>query len=357
MSEKMERFFWEQITNARNFTDQAARALLDGKGALLQFPAAVPWYGSMVAAIQEKVMKNTSDKVFDFLESPEADIGKFLLDKYCKIETKRKYRPRPGMTEATFLAQMRDIVFHERFIWVKNANGHILDEWLDFLDEYYKNLPPREKAAVFILENRSSQATRRPPRLEKISFEAVIRTYDVHTICTFLSADVPCRDAMREYLADLAANLCQTDLELCERCLNREMEFLRSPAAICMEEARAMGRDLGNDKEQEKYARQLERMVWETQLKNIFPILENRRIALIEKYRAGIEKRLPIDNPGGDDFKEPMDVELQTLYYLNASGQLNMDERDASRCAYLRQCRNLLAHLTALEAEDVEALL
>ena len=48
----------------------------------------------------------------------------------------------------------------------------------------------------------------------------------------------------------------------------------------------------------------LNRKIWEAQLKLVFPIIENFRSIVIDKYRADIERCLPIVNSHDEDVCE-----------------------------------------------------
>ncbi len=97
--------------------------------------------------------------------------------------------------------------------------------------------------------------------------------------------------------------------------------------------------------------RQLERRIWRAQLSVFFPMLEERRLELIDRHR----KRLRIDEHllslGVNSVEE---IELGALRFQLRSV---LDRRDADRLDVLSRLRNRLAHRQPGAPEDCRAVL
>lgn len=99
-------------------------------------------------------------------------------------------------------------------------------------------------------------------------------------------------------------------------------------------------------------------LIWETQLKAVFPVIEQYRSYFIKKYSSYIQKALPLSNPNGQDITSPEDVEIGMLVYLVGNGNITLaDSSEYPELERFRDARNSLAHLNILGSEDVEMIL
>ena len=60
----------------------------------------------------------------------------------------------------------------------------------------------------------------------------------------------------------------------------------------------------------------LDRKIWEAQLKVFFPLIERFRLYLIEKYKYNIHLDSSVTNLKGEEIRSEYDIELATLKWL-----------------------------------------
>ena len=111
---------------------------------------------------------------------------------------------------------------------------------------------------------------------------------------------------------------------------------------------------------------ELNHRIWASQVQVLFPVIEMERIEIIEKYRDAISQALT-DNyiaQYGEQITDPMEVELGSLCFMMSHRQdvyMYMlyipDETDRERIRFLHECRNLLAHVSICNPEQVRKLL
>lgn len=366
----MDKVWWNQVTNADRFVRLVAEAMLEGRSVVLALPENVPWYAAMQARILDEVKKQNSRYSFEFIDSPGGGIGEYLLRQYCGQEKWSQYRPGPGRSCARFLAENEDIVLNEKYIWVKNIPAGAYAEWMNFLSEY-REYTKKGAAGVFVLETADEALARRAKKgIAKISFDKEISAYDKYTFCALAAAEAGCKEYLKHYLASLVSNLCGDDIELCGLCVKNAKSFLADPAGTlagltarrikdspqlaCCQAAGKAGEEAGMSQE----PAWLEKKLWETQLRIVFPLIEDYRSSFVNRHSSAIAKLLPLKSSNGEEFTEPSEVEIGTLDYMVSAGQLRVvNEKERRRLFELKQARNTLAHLKTLPPDEVEAIL
>lgn len=351
----MDQVWWTQVTNARRFIHSVSKFINSGKSLILTLPENVPWYDVLIEEIQMEVEKETSQKAFDIFTSPEQNIGKFMLAKYCKWEKQMQYRP--SRTYARFLAESDDIVLNDRYVWVKNIPVSVYSEWVTFVEDYNQNLSQNHGHAVFILEFQEDDIKHISTKgILNLSYSREVTALDAYIFCFLLISETRYEDSLKPYLAELVFRVCGTDVELCARCLSNSERFLRRPFStfkkIVQESVRSNGRPFGQMPDEEV----INKRIWEAQIKIIFPLIEQYREDLVKKFYSDIQAHLPVENGNGEMIDEASELEIGTLWYMAANYKF-MSTQEYERLGHFRQARNDLAHLRILEAETVKTLL
>lgn len=348
--------WWKYIIKTNYFLNKITDTLLGGKSLALFLPSMVPWHDTMLELIIEHLRSENSNNAFDVIDCPKEEAGQFLLDKYCKKEKRARYRY--GIGYAAFLGQSEDIVLNNRYVWVRNISEHKYHEWMDFIAEYNKNVGKTRPAALFILEIADQSISRTVRKgIEKIVFDQTISTYDVYTFAALISAEVNCREMLKPYMAELVANICQDDVELCAMCVKYGENFLRKPLEtihrIVREEERSDQSAFRFDYDEAF----IKKCIWESQLKILFPLIEGYRSEFVMKYSNSLKEILPIKNAYGDTVILPQDVELGMLFNLAARGKIVLGSREYQELVLFKDARNHLAHMDIVEMGEVEAIL
>lgn len=350
----MNNIWWTQIPSARHFLGQITETLLMRKSVLLSVPEWLPWADTLYAELENSLIAQGSAKSLKCIDCPADDIGRFLLENYCKKEKRAQYRPTE--TPASFLARNSDIGLNHYYIWVKNISPERLRSWKKFITDYYAAVPQGMPCAGFILEV-STAGIADTRNLVPFSFEQSITPYDSFTFCALAGAEAGIPEQLRPYLTEVVSTLCRKDVELCAACLADWRAFFQDPirqyGLLSESGLRSDGRSFSAAADPD----QLSHALWEAQLKQLFPIIERYRSDFIRLHFHEIEALLPVSNRLGEDLSTPQDVELGILYYWVLHEQIKTGNNEYHTLDFFRKMRNNLAHLNPLKSEDVYQIL
>ena len=355
----MDRLWWKQITSARKFADLILESVFSYKGTILVLPEATPWYEVLKEQIETGIAEKDPDRSLQYIQSPEKNVGRFLLNKYCKEEKRAEYRPRPGFSEAVFLAKSTDIVMNTKIIWVSGIPKSAYDEWISFLTEYYKNAADERSPATIILETSDPELAKKAKKgIIKIRFDENITQYDIFTFCALAIAETSSSQKTRQYLAELVSLVCGNDVELCAECIRLWHSFIREPYGTLMQIRAESIRSNGKEYAVQLTETEVERKVWEAQIRHVFPAIEEFRSEFVSRHKGQLVHLLPVDNSFGEVCREAEDLELGTLYFMACSGAFNISKaEEKKKLDDYRVMRNLLAHLKTLTFDQVEKVL
>lgn len=351
----MDRLWWMNITKAHKFLEDIVSAAVEGRSIVLSLPLNTPWRSTLIDLVADRLrMENPKNRLEQF-SCPEEEVGLFLLNKYVKKERRAKYRY--GMTYAYFLGNCEDTVLNDRYIWVTDIPQDRYKEWLDFIAEYNENVK-NKTPAIFILETHDEHLAKKAKKgIAKLAFDQNISAYDKFAFCALAATENACKDYMRPYLAELASIVCNEDIELCAECVTAGNEFLKNPTKTIRDIVANKCRSDGEKYTFSKSENDIKNRIWETQLKNVFPVIEKYRSYFIKRYEQQIKNGLPITNAFDEVVNNPEDVEIGTLVLMAGKGKLSLSNRDYQELLAFRDARNHLAHLGTLDFERVERLL
>lgn len=351
----MDRVWWNHITRANKFLEDVVATAVEGKSMILSLPEAVPWHNTLMELVGERLQLENPKNLFEKIECPGEEIGLFLLNKYCKKEKRASYRY--GMTYASFLGKSGDIVLNDRYIWVTDIPQSKYDEWICFILEYNKNVTMKTPA-IFILETSDPSFIHKAGKgIGKISFEQNIDAYDKFAFCALAAADNNCKNHLRPYLAELVSTICKEDIELCAECILQGTRFLDNPLHVIKTITTSGNRSNGEQYQFVKTQEQVKQLIWETQIKCIFPRVEKYRYYFINQYRNKIMSVLPINNSYGEVVMNPQDVEIGTLLYMVRNGAIAIGDCEYDNLVMYRDARNKLAHMEVLDFVTLEHIL
>ena len=351
----MDKLWWNHITKAHKFMKDIVRTAVEGKSILLSLPENVPWRNTLVELVEDQLKLENPKNSFEIISCPEEEAGLYLLNRFCREERRTSYRY--GMTYASFLGQCEDTVLNDRYIWITDVPESKYDEWLNFIIEYSKSVT-NKTPAIFILEiHKESFAQSAKKGLKKVIFNQNIGAYDKFAFCALAATENNCKDYLRPYLAELVSTLCREDVELCAECVHMGNQFLEDSIPVIHHIQEEKYRSDGKSYEFSKTDEEIKKLIWETQLKHVFPAIEKYRSYFIKKYYDVIGSALPISNSYGELVDKPEDVEIGTLLYLAGNGKIPVSTNEYSELEQYRNSRNKLAHLNILESHAVDFIL
>ena len=351
----MNQIWWRQVTNASRFLHAIAESMLSGKSLILMLPEHVPWYQTMTDLVETEIKKNNSVNSFDYLEAPSQSAGSYMLEHYCRAETRAQYRPSKSYGE--FLAGCDDLVLNDKYIWVRLHSKEQFEVWAQFVSDYAKYAKKGSSHAAFILEIQDGKVGSKPLKgVSVLSFNDRISYYDKFMFNLLAAADVKESEPVKQYLAELTSVIGSNDIELCAKCIDRGRRFLEQPIDVLQEILATEYRSDGDSFDYEVKESAIQKCIWETQIKMVFPRIEAFRSYFVEKYQSAIRMELPIATTYGERYEEASDVELGTLHYMAAAKKITIQEKDYTKLVKFKEARNTLAHLKILSQTEFDEL-
>lgn len=339
-------FWWNEVTGPKAFVRAVAESVLDGRMTVPLVPADLPWRRAMRGAVLESLRESFADGE-PYIEPVDAadecpgseEIGEFLLGRLARPEVADVYRPQPGRAVQSYIVS--NGVMDGRVVWVKGVPEGDLPKWLAFAKGFGK---PSLKTGLMIIESRYPLPAGQWDDLRVVEFSRLVGWRDTQAFASIaLSNDgKDVSPAWRNYMASVAAHLCGANAELATALFGIGDWKARDPRELLagLPDAPEQGAALG-------------RKLWAAQIETLFPIIETRRVDIIDSIRERLEEALR-KKPGSGFAKplaDPDELELGEIAYLmtarDANGLRQLYVPDAAlreEVRLLRDCRNLLAH-------------
>lgn len=350
----MEQIWWERVPHAREFIEKIVESLLSRKSVLLQHTETLPWQKYFITAVQQTVKQRDSLKMFESVDGVD-DPGEYLLDRFCESDKRAQYRP--SKSYACFLAESDDIILHERYIWVEIGSAEQLDRWAAFVSEYIKCRSARKPVAVFVLDWQGIQLGKRWKGINNCSFDGYIGEYDQIVFSMLASSSVQEEVFLKNYLAELAVNVIGNDVELYAECFKHYKAFMFDPYQVIMECQKQAYRSDGTEFQYTRSLSDVKHLIWQTQIRTVYPMLEEFREDFVERHREAIEAQLPITTSYDEVYSDPGDVELGMLIYMAGTDRLMLSTKEYDRLLTFKNARNRLSHLGILTLDEILHLL
>lgn len=338
----------------RNLVD----TLFDEENVILQLPGAVPWYDTFLSEVENGLIGLGCQREVTFAEFDDetAKPGEWLLNAFVKKEVRKTHRI--GVSYASFLASLPELTLHNSVVWLQNMTEKGMTDWLSFIREYKKKLPKDLPGALFVLEYRGNLGHIATGKAKLISFQSEISSYDRYAFCTLIASRTKLNADVLPYLAELVSSVCVDDIELCAACIEKEEQFARDPEACLREMAENEEHSDGSAYSVEGPLAGLDQLVWKSQIRFVFPLLEQYRMNFVKKHWRDISTQLPYTNQFNETFSVPEEVELGLLYAFTSQGAVQMsDNEEFSVLRKVKDMRNDLAHLRPVSYDEILFLL
>ncbi len=371
-------FWWSNITGPQAVVSQVADLLLEKRMVVLTVPADLPWRHDMRSIIETNLRMKSSfpTMIIETIDAeddcpPEADLGRFLLQRFAPRRVQNAYREGSGMTIQEYIIQ--NGVLKNTIVWVKGVDPNQAKRWLGFCGQY---LTKGIGEGLFVVEIPGSISVPDSEHMRTVDFWDYVSSYDLQLFNSFVLDGVGgYNDHWKRYIAAVAARLCDVDAEVSEAFM-RETGFMRQEPLegmgqiVHMPEFQKRGRDQEGDHVLFHYRNEnwgvLEKQVWIAQVQILFPVIEMERLQIISTWYTYLEDALQANEitQYGTRIEDPLDLELGTLvYYMSWRDGLgnyyiyipSAETRD--RVRFLHECRNILAHLRLCSVEQVKEIL
>ena len=369
--------WWKEITGPKAFINDVAERLLESS-VIVKVPDDLPWRHEMRQEIQSELRDQSDYREITVVQIDAEDVTKsgkdvctYILDSFALKETTRQYRKKSGKSIPQFIVEKN--ILSNFVLWVKGFNNESAFEWLDFLLQYNACSP---RIGRIVLELRDDII--RPPQntIEEIDYSTYISEYNLQLFSSILLDRIPeYAEDWKRYISALASHLCVTDAEIAEcfiiGCNHTEKDPLEMITAISLDpEYLRRGAGQGSSHIL-SFARnyqisKIQRRIWEAQVQVLFPIVESKRVRLIEQIEDELKVLLRAREirQFGEIIENPYDMEWGTLAYSMSLKNLeyeyylvSLTDVDRAMIQHFREIRNTLAHGDCCSVEQVNEIL
>ena len=304
----MDSIWWTKITNASGFLDSIVNTIQDNQSVILQLSDSIPWYTTMRNIVESELFKRNSMSSYKSIVDPVMDPGEYLFNEFCKKEKRAHYRP--GFGYAEFLAKSEDIVLNECILWVSEIDYDQVMKWWSFIECYNKALGKQKRGCLFLIETHADINLQEKKGVKKISYEKEIEHYDNYLFNLIAASSLNEKEYFKQYIAEAVSNMFPEDIELSSSCISYGRQFLNEPLQVVKSIVDSKHRSDGARFVLKNTDSELQKRLWEAQVKVIFPLLEKHKNIIVQKYYQEIEKLLPISTAFGEVFEEVNNIEL-----------------------------------------------
>lgn len=341
-----ENAWWTEVSGPSRFITAAVESAAAQKSCILAVPSDIPFEEEFFDTLKSRLENELSGQETVVLGDIAGEVSDYFLNTYCRRELRASFRPKPGYTAARFLAEAASSVMHGRGFIVRMEAGEDLLGWTSFASEYASFVSGSITPAVFVLVVQSGEKPKATKGLRVIEYRDYSSPFDTYAYCAIRAAGISEPNIIKMYLAELAAGITGGNAEQAEKAIYIYREFLDDPISFAKQH---YGREEADEEE-------LRHIVWEAQLKCLFPHLERYRCSFVEKYEKEISRQLPLANPLGDDYVRAGDVELGSLLFMTSSGMFRVPHDEYDELKLKAAARNKLAHLEVLPIETIKEI-
>lgn len=351
----MQNVWWDQIKKARAFVEEIADNAISGRSLVVNFPESIPWPNELLDSVEAILREKMPEYCLTDLGCPTEEPEHLMLERFCRRETRATYRRSVGA--AKFLASVSESPLHSSFVWVHIASEEMMRKWITFASEYIQSTPKGRERGVFIFETRGQKSFSKIKNVSLLNWIDSIDSYDIYTFCALSSSEISIPSYLRPYLVELASVICGHDVELGQACVDAGGRFMENPSlelqAICRDYTRSNGDPFFLNANPE----QISALIWEAQLRIVFPMIEKYRSRFVQQHAGKITACLPTVDRDGREICGLKEVELGIIIRLVGEGTLSIPPDDYALIDYLRKKRNDLAHLTPIAFSDIQQIL
>lgn len=367
-------FWWRQIPGCARLAARVTREICAHHIVLLHVPEALPWAGTFRRLAEDAVHRTEAARSLDFVaaddifawgESASLDdisdaLGDYLLTHFCRPDVQDGFRPALGY--AGYLAACRDTTLGASYLWLTDVPDAALGEWTTFLTQYGDRFADAKRrrglpgeAFACLLETTAPDAYAKKGIVE-LDVADFITSYDGYTFLFFRAGEMqlsgtPAAAAyLRPCLAELARSLGDGDIEWSAALLAEGTRLIEDPIAACRRVAAAGSYSDGRSFPPAPPAETVRRRAWTTQIRLVFPWLEEQRIAFLDRHKAEAARLLAgrdIENGNHEAITDIHLLEIGSIYYYKS--RFDLTDRERRAIDLHRAARNDLAHLAPLD--------
>lgn len=347
--------WWQQTFGPSRLVGHTASLMNENKVVFILIDKNTAYKHEMREAVTKYYNDNFSPfacDTFDCAEilSSDDDFSAAVVKSFTDGEEPLLYK---GETVVDFA--VREGIFSDKILWFKGIeSAEILAKAAGFAAQYNKKC--KKDNGVVVIETPREFADGGYGNFRKVDTAGIITETDTEVFALNIYRSKNERegrnvaDMLSKYVSVLATCVCGTNAELAERLI---ISVDLTGDGVTEEIGRTMGGRLDT--------KELNKRIWEAQLKTFFPLIEERRLFFVSKYESFFRGATAIlglkDKVTGEAITDPYDLETgQLLFCLNIVSS-TVTTADFNEIRFLRDVRNNLAHLEILDKAKTERLI
>lgn len=344
--------WWTVVPNSVRFIDDIAAALKGGSSVIYSISENCEWKDTLRDKIKANIFSGV-DKTHEISGKLIGDRspGEYLMETFVKKELRSKYRTSIGYEK--FLTDKEDetSLLHS-FIYLVDLSDEQTHDWVTFIENYNKLHKSKIEKCRFIIETKTNLKSKYSGiRLFKRS--DYLHNYDITILCMMTISSNKIHNIFRNYATELATLCSNNDPEFAAELITSSDMLIKETNSLIN---KIVSNSIRSNMESFTFTDDLDRKIWEAQLKVFFPLIERFRLYLIEKYKYNIHLDSSVTNLKGEEIRSEYDIELATLKWLCNNNDLYMNSGDYNDLKFFKECRNNLAHLKYLPYESLKRI-
>lgn len=335
------------INTSKRFTSSIVKALSDEKSVIIGDCNSISFRDDFKSTIEEKLKKINYNRSLitinaDCILSTQR-IEDYFFENYFSNDIKGKYFPNKGYSRTQFIIDRVEFDLVNKYVWVTGIQIDRISDWLDFISNYCRLQRKNKSYAIFILEvDTNIQYKIKHCSIE--NYKDYVSSYDYYIYSMLISANSEIKNkALTNYAAEIASMLCNNNAEVCDLLMSDINRLVNDTTSI-------YGEYIGNNLQETN----LNAIIWNAQIRHIFPVIELYRRHIVEKYETKLSEHLPYKTVYGIEIDDILELDLGNLFDIIKQSSLQVEVADYNKLQLYKNIRNDLAHLKPTNNQNLD---
>lgn len=357
-SNDIEGYWWLKINGAQAFVNGALNALRAGKVAVLVVPNDLPWRDAMRFVMQSRIEKDRAKQGTEIIPQT-IDVAESNIEKLSPGEFLLKQLGddsyRPGSKHKIQEHIIREKLLENQLCWIKGLTCDCAEAWLKFAEDFHA---PSKDKGMLVIELPFDADKSSYSNLQFIDLNECIRVYDVQLFLDYVLDKKEYNEKWKRYLSMLVSSVCKKDVEVANQLIqeyNPRTEEIEDALHRLATRTHFTKRGYAPDHilniVRQNKKDEIGKLIWEAQIRVLFPLIELERHKWIERYRDEIQAVVDRETiwiiKDKEKAESANDIEIgliHMMYTRKLLDEYTVPIRE-QRLQFLHDCRNNLAHL------------
>lgn len=328
--------WWRNTPGARDFLSEVARISRAGRAAIIDLPREdLDGFSRVLTDLMSLQNLSPAINILDSIHSKPLEVFETIVDRFAT-----GYRQ--DFSQKPFIDLARQNALEGQLIFVEILDS---DRFASVVSDL--NSVERDSFGSIIFLSRKIRPSL---QTQKILLRDFVSPIDLQFFTLRLLQDSDLTPMQRWYTALIATKLAR-EVSISEKLL----EKISKPALYFV--GRKFAKEsIGDFSSEMDFDTLFDRIIWETQIQLILPIVERQREDIILRNEDFLRTLLPIRDEFGNEMWAPLDMEFRNLRY-HAARNAGFSEEDRALVEMMYTVRNELSHLKILPMEKLEAVL